>query len=161
MAQIDITRTELVWPGKYKEDGTLKEPPRLSLPFQVSETVNESRSTREAKKRGQQLSAAYLDSLTSGDQSGRSPGQTSQEHSHPMGRIWLIGLGERLGETEGRVLLLIRVDSRISTRALAAEIGVSTTAMDKTLAKLKNRGILRWVGPARGGRWQILEDTDE
>src|SRR5437764_3711153 len=50
MAKIDITKTELVWPGKYNEDGTLKEVPRVSLPFQVIETVNESRATREAQK---------------------------------------------------------------------------------------------------------------
>ena len=48
MAEPDITRTELVWPGKYNEDGTLKEVPRVSLPFQVVETINESRATREA-----------------------------------------------------------------------------------------------------------------
>jgi DNA modification methylase len=54
MAMIDISKTELVWPGKYNEDGTLKEVPRLSLPFQVIETVNESRATREAKKDGVQ-----------------------------------------------------------------------------------------------------------
>lgn len=50
MAKIEITKTELVWPGKYNEDGTLKEVPRVSLPFQVIETVNESRATREARK---------------------------------------------------------------------------------------------------------------
>jgi len=50
MAKIDITKTELVWPDKYNEDGTLKEVPRVNLPFQVIETVNESRATREAKK---------------------------------------------------------------------------------------------------------------
>ena len=50
MAKIEITKTELVWPGKYKEDGTLKEIPRVNLPFQVIETVNESRATREVKK---------------------------------------------------------------------------------------------------------------
>ncbi len=50
MATIDITRTELVWPGKYNDDGTRKEVPRVSLPFQVIETANESRATREAKK---------------------------------------------------------------------------------------------------------------
>jgi len=54
MAKIEITKTELVWPGKYNEDGTLKEVPRVSLPFQVIETVNESRATREAKKLPQQ-----------------------------------------------------------------------------------------------------------
>jgi adenine-specific DNA-methyltransferase len=50
MAKIDIIKTELVWPGKYNEDGTLKESPSVSLPFQVIETVNESRATREAQK---------------------------------------------------------------------------------------------------------------
>ena len=30
MAKIDITRTELVWPGKYNDDGTLNEVPRVS-----------------------------------------------------------------------------------------------------------------------------------
>jgi DNA modification methylase len=50
MAKIDITKTELVWPGKYNEDGTLREVPRVNLPFQVIETVNESRATREVQK---------------------------------------------------------------------------------------------------------------
>lgn len=54
MAKIEITKTELVWAGKYNEDGTLKEVPRVNLPFQVIETVNESRATREAKKGGTQ-----------------------------------------------------------------------------------------------------------
>ena len=56
MAKIEITKTELVWPGKYNEDGTLRQVPRVSLPFQVIETVNESRATREAKKAPQQAS---------------------------------------------------------------------------------------------------------
>ena len=50
MGKIDVIRTELVWPGKYGEDGTLRETPRVNLPFQVIETVNESRATREARK---------------------------------------------------------------------------------------------------------------
>lgn len=45
-----ITRPELVWPGKYDEQGRRREPPRVSLPFQVIERVNESRATREARK---------------------------------------------------------------------------------------------------------------
>lgn len=47
----EITRTELVWPGKYEEDGKRREVERVSLPFQVIERVNESRATREAEKK--------------------------------------------------------------------------------------------------------------
>ena len=50
MEKVEVTRTELIWPGKYNEDGCLKEVPRVNLPFQVIETINESRATREAKK---------------------------------------------------------------------------------------------------------------
>lgn len=55
MPKIDITRTDLVWPGKYDEDGNLVPPRRVSLPFQVIERVNQTRATRqqrEAEKKG-------------------------------------------------------------------------------------------------------------
>ena len=54
MASIEITRTELVWPGKYDEDGNRVVPERVNLPFQVIETINESRASREAEKRPSQ-----------------------------------------------------------------------------------------------------------
>src|SRR5581483_1822998 len=50
MAKIEVTRTELVWPGKYDENGKRREVERSSLPFQVIERVNESRATREARR---------------------------------------------------------------------------------------------------------------
>ena len=34
MAKIQITKTELVWPGKYREDGILAETPRSNLPLE-------------------------------------------------------------------------------------------------------------------------------
>jgi adenine-specific DNA-methyltransferase len=48
-ARIEVTRTELVWPGKYDESGKRREVERVSLPFQVIERVNESRATREVR----------------------------------------------------------------------------------------------------------------
>jgi hypothetical protein len=54
MTKIEVSKTELIWPGKYDDDGSPKDLPRVSLPFQVIETVNESRATREAKKGGVQ-----------------------------------------------------------------------------------------------------------
>lgn len=50
MPKIEIKKTELIWPGKYNDDGTLKEIPAVNLPFQVIETVNESRASREKAK---------------------------------------------------------------------------------------------------------------
>jgi DNA modification methylase len=43
----NITHTELVWPGKYDERGHLVEPPRVSLPLQVIEVIEEGRTPPE------------------------------------------------------------------------------------------------------------------
>jgi adenine-specific DNA-methyltransferase len=46
-----ITRTELVWVGKYDDEGNLCPVERTILPFQVVETVNESKADREKVQR--------------------------------------------------------------------------------------------------------------
>ena len=45
-----VTKVELVWPGKYNEDGTRQEVPRVSLPFQIIETINGRRTSRKGKE---------------------------------------------------------------------------------------------------------------
>jgi adenine-specific DNA-methyltransferase len=50
MPKIDVTRTELVWPGKYDDEGNLVSPRRVNLPLQVIERVNETRATREQRE---------------------------------------------------------------------------------------------------------------
>ena len=47
----EITRTELVWAGKYDDQGNLRPVERTILPFQVVETVNESKADREKVQR--------------------------------------------------------------------------------------------------------------
>jgi len=36
--------------------------------------------------------------------------------------------------------------------------GISTRAIEKQLDKLKQKGIIRRVGPDKGGHWEIIED---
>ena len=45
-----VPKVELVWPGKYNEDGARNEVPRVSLPFQVIETINGHRASRKAEE---------------------------------------------------------------------------------------------------------------
>ncbi len=46
-----IRRAELVWAGKHNEKGQLRPVERTILPFQVVETVNESKADRERTQR--------------------------------------------------------------------------------------------------------------
>ena len=66
-------------------------------------------------------------------------------------------LVEELAETQRKILDLMSGCPTISKRDLAAKIGISTTAIDKNIASLKAKGLVRRVGPDKGGRWETGE----
>ena len=49
---------ELMWEGKYNEDGQLAAPPRVSLPFQTVETINQSAQERQMSLTANQRGAS-------------------------------------------------------------------------------------------------------
>ena len=134
MAKIDITRTEFVWPGKYNEDGTLKEVPRVSLPFQVIETVNESRATREAKK-GQTMSLFDTYEGNEGD---------TFEAGWRNKLIWgdnLLVMGSLLEKFAGKIDL-IYIDPPFATGAdfsVTAEVGESGEEANKEQSVIEEK----------------------
>jgi len=64
-------------------------------------------------------------------------------------------LGERLGETERKILAFIAGDKFMAIPAMAEKLGISTTAVEKHLKKLKEKGAIERVGSARGGAWRV------
>ncbi|WP_337841964.1 HTH domain-containing protein [Rheinheimera sp.] len=58
-------------------------------------------------------------------------------------------------DTEDEIVRQLKKDNRLSARQLALQLGLSCRAIEKQLAKLKARGQLQRVGPAKGGRWLI------
>ena len=127
MANIDITKTELVWPGKHNEDGTIKETPRVHLPFQIVETVNETRATREAKKNGLQTSIFDTYEGKEGD---------TFEEGWKNKLIWgdnLLVMGSLLEKFAGKIDL-IYIDPPFATGAdfsFKAPIGEAGETIDK------------------------------
>jgi len=65
------------------------------------------------------------------------------------------GLANGLVESQKEMLRLISANPRISKRSMASSTGISTTAVDKNLAILKSKGLLRRIGSARSGHWEI------
>ena len=135
MARIDITKTELVWPGKYNADGTLKEAPRVNLPFQVIETVNESRATREATRGGVQTSLFDIYEGSEGD---------TFEEGWKNKLIWgdnLLVMGSLLEKFAGKIDL-IYIDPPFATGAdfsFSTPIGQSGTELFKEQSLIEEK----------------------
>lgn len=65
-------------------------------------------------------------------------------------------LGERLGETRAAILQTMREDPNITQVKLAESLGISTTAVEKNIRILKEEGLVKRIGPAKGGHWEVL-----
>ena len=64
-------------------------------------------------------------------------------------------------KTTDRILEKLAEKPSLTLGEVAVMIGKSLSAVERASAKLTKEGRLRYVGPRKGGRWEILGDVDE
>ena len=62
-----------------------------------------------------------------------------------------------LQKTPQKILAAIRANPSVGTQEMADMIGVERSTVARAIAKLKRDGILRRVGPDKGGHWEVVE----
>ena len=67
---------------------------------------------------------------------------------------------EKKMKSREKIISLLSQDNSLSAAALAERIGITPKAVEKHIAKMKAEGILKRVGPDKGGHWQMIEKTD-
>ena len=74
---------------------------------------------------------------------------------------------ENKGNVVENILASISKNSTISTKKLAAMCSLSERQVQRIMTKLKEQGVIRRIGPDKGGHWEIIapqsleEDTQE
>ena len=66
-------------------------------------------------------------------------------------------LGEKLGENQEAILGVMKKNKNITIAELSESTGLSTTAIEKNIAKLKEKKLIIRVGPAKGGYWEVID----
>ena len=66
-------------------------------------------------------------------------------------------VGRKLSENQVKILKLMLVNRYVSKKEISEKIGISTTAIDKNISKLKESGVLKRIGPDKGGHWEVIE----
>ncbi|MFA6411731.1 MAG: FaeA/PapI family transcriptional regulator [Syntrophales bacterium] len=83
-----------------------------------------------------------------------------------VARFWRKGLEKGIiektvvpsEETSDKILAIIRSDMKATARHMAEMLGLSSRAVEMQLAKLKQDGKLKRVGPKKGGCWEVNRD---
>ena len=58
-------------------------------------------------------------------------------------------------KTSNKIIALLRENPTHTTKTLAEAIGITTKGVEKQLAKLKLQGLIRRIGPDKGGWWKV------
>jgi predicted HTH transcriptional regulator len=85
----------------------------------------------------------------SGD-SGEMPGKTEGKTE---GKIE----GKTFGRAGQRIIRLIKKNPQITVPEMAMNLGVTESAVEKQIRKLREQEIIGRIGPAKGGHWEILK----
>jgi predicted HTH transcriptional regulator len=89
-------------------------------------------------------------------------GEKDEESNSTMKKdelLRLIALGEgQTGSVKSSVKIveLIRKDKQVTIPAMAENLGLTTRAIEKQIGKLQSDGIIRRVGPDKGGYWEVV-----
>lgn len=63
-----------------------------------------------------------------------------------------------LTEREIEVIIEIKKNPKISIKKLSRTIGINPSAVQRHMEKLKEKGVLKRIGPAKGGYWEVIEN---
>ncbi len=59
-------------------------------------------------------------------------------------------------KTADVIIAFMRADPQITHDLLAAKLGKARNSIIKQIAKLKKIGLIRRIGPAKGGHWEVI-----
>lgn len=59
-------------------------------------------------------------------------------------------------KTEDRLLALLKAQPSTTLAEAAAQLGKSVSAVERSARRLRDGGRLRYVGPRKGGRWEVV-----
>jgi ATP-dependent DNA helicase RecG len=56
-----------------------------------------------------------------------------------------------------KILALLKANPELSAREVAEAMGITSRAVEKQISKLRDENRIRRIGPAKGGRWEVVE----
>ena len=66
-------------------------------------------------------------------------------------------VGDKLSETQKKILSLMQQNSSVSAQSLSEEIGISKRKTEENIRTLRDRGKIVREGNAKSGYWKVLD----
>ena len=70
-------------------------------------------------------------------------------------------VNEKVNERQKLIIAAIFENPYITQTELAKTLGISVVHVNKNMKKLQEQGIIRRVGPDKGGHWEVIEQNEK
>jgi ATP-dependent DNA helicase RecG len=67
----------------------------------------------------------------------------------------MTGGESELTEAQSKVVQIIKGNTKVTIKAIANELDINISAVQKHIEKLKVKGVIERIGPAFGGHWKV------
>ncbi len=64
---------------------------------------------------------------------------------------------KNLTSLEHKIFIILKENPKISRKKIAEMLGISPNTVKEYIEKLKNKGMLKRIGPAKGGYWEVTD----
>ena len=108
----------------------------------VNECVNENLPEPDFENRGHLFALIFYKTEITDKSSEKSSEKGSEKSSE-------------------KIINLINSNQEITIEGLAKQLGLSTRAVEKQIASLKKKNLIKRIGPAKGGYWEVMEKEKE
>jgi len=65
-------------------------------------------------------------------------------------------VGESKGESKGEIIEMIKGKPKVTVEEIAKELNMSLSGVEKNIRQLKKLGIIKRIGPNKGGYWEVI-----
>lgn len=87
----------------------------------------------------------------------RKGGQKNSVEREQRKRAFILPSGRVLSKTRDAILDMILRNAKVTSTQMAASLGINRSVVSKHLKKLQADGIIRRVGPDKGGHWEVIK----
>ena len=67
--------------------------------------------------------------------------------------------GKTVEKTAEKLVGIIKVNSKVTIKELTSLLNITRRGVEEQIKSLKDKGIIRRVGPAKGGHWELLQQS--
>ena len=83
--------------------------------------------------------------------------QTDDIPQEPTGETRVETMEKSSEKSSEKIIDIIKQSPKITAKEISIVLGISSRGVEKQIKNLREQGILRRIGPDKGGHWEVVE----